>query len=585
MKLTIEEIKQALALLALKERSEDEQKAFDALEAKCDGEDNIYAQIAAFKSESDDDEDGKDADKDGDEKDADNDKDADKGKMDESDVTRVVTKALENVLEGAKIDPTDIVKQVAEAAKASKDGITLELIEKAIEDQIGGAVQLNNDELLKSIAELIPQETKGATVEEIKALFEPFAEKLKRETKMEHPTGGGVSLPISHRSGNLSVAKKQLLNILLMKVSDEVIPANDKPKHMNDGITDEQLRDAESRGAKMLEDHREAVRQCKDITTSGSGTGLELIETDLSSDLHSRLYLKSSLATLMLGSEIQMPSDPFKMPLTTTLADFFVGSEGGTPTESTPGTAAITLETVKLIGKVQYSYESDEDAIVAILPMITSSLVKGAAKAFESGVLSGDVSTTHQDTDYEAIANHHAKAFKGLRFMGLAQAETKVDLATGGISADNIRAMIKKMGKYGTDPSMLALVLGPKGYSDIVGIDETLTVDKVGPAARILSGTSASIWGIPIIVSEEAREDLNASGVDDGSVETKGSVILFNKEMFVVGTRRGFTVETDRNISTQLVDVVASYRREFEAWEAPSATVPSVCVGFNYNHS
>jgi hypothetical protein len=117
-----------------------------------------------------------------------------------------------------------------------------------------------------------------------------------------------------------------------------------------------------------------------------------------------------------------------------------------------------------------------------------------------------------------------------------------------------------------------------------VSLSETLTFDKVGnpDAARILSGTAASIYGIPIIVSDAVREDLNATGVYDGTTTSKGSVFLIHRPSWVVGVRRGFTVEVDVNKLQQVNYVIASFRRDFKAKEALTS-VPSAIVGFNYN--
>jgi len=47
------------------------------------------------------------------------------------------------------------------------------------------------------------------------------------------------------------------------------------------------------------------------------------------------------------------------------------------------------------------------------------------------------------------------------------------------------------------------------------------TVDKYGQFATVLNGELGKIDGIPVIVSEKIRENLNASGVYDGTTTTK----------------------------------------------------------------
>jgi hypothetical protein len=84
-------------------------------------------------------------------------------------------------------------------------------------------------------------------------------------------------------------------------------------------------------------------------------------------------------------------------------------------------------------------------------------------------------------------------------------------------------------------------------------------------------------------VSEKARENLNASGVYDGTTTTKGSVLLIHKPSWLLGVRGGFLVETDENKLQQLRYVIASFRRDFQPLETVSAAIPLVVYGYNYD--
>jgi hypothetical protein len=101
-------------------------------------------------------------------------------------------------------------------------------------------------------------------------------------------------------------------------------------------------------------------------------------------------------------------------------------------------------------------------------------------------------------------------------------------------------------------------------------------------AARILTGVAASIYGIPIVVSDAMRENLNASGVYDGSTTTKGSIVLLHKPSFVVGVKRGFTVEVETDKKRQINSVIASFRRDFQPKETISTSMPLAVLGYNY---
>ena len=479
-------------------------------------------------------------------------------------------KAIKTQLEGIETVDAEAIKTAVKSVMGG-DGLSAEAIQKAITDNL-------------------PKDT--ATVEGVKTLLTEFkteiVEATRRKSKMVFED---THTPIETRGGNLTVGQKQLLNICMLSAPQTALDASDgghgvkRPTGMNDGITEDQLKRAQSNGQRSAKMVRDEVRYGqKVLTTGGSGTGLELVNTDLSSDLQTRLYLASTLAAQLVASEVQMPSNPFRFPLSTTRVTFYKGTEGTAADASTPGTSNITLDAEKLIGIAHYTYEADEDSIIAILPFLQQNMGDSAAAALEDAFINGDTTATHMDADTEAAgAAAHQTIFKGLRKYAIAGA-IQSSFASGGISAANISALRKMMGKYGIKPSDLFILVGPSGYNDIISLEQTLTAEKAGPnAARILTGVAPSLYGMPIITSEVVRETLNASGVYDGNTITKGSLLIVHRPSWIVGVRRGFTVETDVDKSAQVNKVIASFRRAFMPMETPSTSLPMVALGYNYD--
>lgn len=508
-------------------------------------------------------------------------------------LTTAIEKAVNTALQGKGFDTSALLTEIKGLIpKDSPVAVTAEQIEGLITKH---APKIDNAALLlevkSAIAAANPAVTKAQMDAAIKAGIEEGLKSHRAPSSHQFPVSMGGAFPITHRSGNLSVAQKQLLNICLMSAAEEAIVKGKsvRPAHMNDGIDAKLLsRAAEAGDLNMKGMRDQIVYGTKALTTGSASNGLEFMPADLSSELQMRLYLDSKLAAALLASEIVMPSDPFKLPLKTTRTTFYLGSEapGTDPTASNPGSAAITLTTSKLIGVAEYSYEADEDAILAILPMLMEDLASGGAYAFETAVINGDTTNPHMDLDttYTTAAEG---AFKGLRKLCLA-GSSKKDLTTNGVCAANIAAMRKQMKKWGVSPKDLLLLVGPSGYNDIVNLSETLTYDKVGnpEAARILTGVAAQIYGIPVVVSEAMREDLNIAGVYDqttsGSVNTKGSIVLMHRPSFVVGSKRGFTVEVETLRRRQINAVIASFRRDFQPKETISTTIPLAVLGYNY---
>jgi HK97 family phage major capsid protein len=512
----------------------------------------------------------------------------DPGESDGLSESEVKALIKEGMSEGFKsLGLEESVLKNLQTALNEKQGASIEDIEEVVKTVLGGENGLDKDALSTMFKDAAEKAQKGVTKEEVVELLEEHRKTVERTaSKFRFPTeadNSDIDFPIEHRNGNLSVAEKQLLNICLDALPG--MKAEQLEAVQNRGIPEDLLASAQKRGRAQYQRLRKAVRYGgKTLVTGSSTAGAELIPSDLASDLLNRMYLESQIASEFIASEIDMPTPTFELPIRTTRPTFYVGSEnpGSNPTESSPGTGKVTLTAAKLIGKTNFSYEVDEDAIIAVLPMVTENLASAAADALEGAMVNGDTTGTHQDSDIQAVSNHHAKLFKGIRKYCLA-GSLDVNLTSGGISAANVLSLKKDMLRWGTRPRDLLLIAGVNGYNDFIGLTETLTAEKVGTnAARILTGEAPSLYGVRIVVSSQVREDLNASGVYDGSTTTKGSFYLIHRPSWIMGVRRGFTVEVDRDIQQQVNIVVASFRRDFKPLETPSASLPYAVMGRNY---
>jgi HK97 family phage major capsid protein len=479
-----------------------------------------------------------------------------------SEITTMITKAVEDGL-------------AAKLPEALKAQVTADGVKKIVEDALAAA---NITDSKKITMDQVKAVVESATSEQIKA--------LKLPSKMQHgkddaDAGNGkaggtddadrdmIEIPFALTKGNLPLHMKQLLNVLLRKPQDE-------------GIDKAILTKGTRLGDNMFNSLR--VQGCKALITTGTNTGAEWIPRDLSSELLRRLYLESRIAQFMIAKEIQMPTDPYDLPLSTTRPKFFRNKvQNREATASDPGTDKQTLTTTKLMALVQYSYEANEDSIIPLIPLLQTLIGEAAAAALESAIINGDTTATHQDTDTALEVDAVEKSWKGLRQLALAVAGLKVDLSTGGITRANLISIKKKLKKYGRNPRDLAWIIGTQAENDFLGLDDVALWQNRGSAPTTATGEIFQYLGIPFLVSEAAREDLNASGVNDGVTTTKGSIILANLGYFLFGSRREFTVEVDRNIRSQTNDIVASFRKAFQPQETPSATVPTVAIGYNYN--
>jgi len=308
--------------------------------------------------------------------------------------------------------------------------------------------------------------------------------------------------------------------------------------------------------------------QAMDSTTAGEGD--EFVPNLLSGDLIERVNLQ--LKVVALFPAVNMPSQPFDIPgfavarqRTGSHAEQ-TGDTGQTKFKViTPASRKISLDAKKLAVRAITSKELEEDSLIAMLPFMREELIDFLAADLEDAIVNGDTAGTHMDADVVA-ADDPRKIYDGLRKR--TQAGQKTDLSNAAPTvANSLRVNRKKMAKYGVDPAEIAHVMSISSYMQLLGDLNVLTLDKYGAQASILRGELGSVDGSPLVVSEYVRQDLNASGVQDGVTTNRSLILTVNRRGFLTGQRRALTVEVLRELYSESDQdaIVASMRRAFTA--------------------
>jgi HK97 family phage major capsid protein len=319
------------------------------------------------------------------------------------------------------------------------------------------------------------------------------------------------------------------------------------------------------------------LRKAMDSAESGGGT--DWVPTNFSSDLIQRIDLAQKVAGLF--RKINMPTDPYKLPTLTahptaykvaesTADGAMDGSSAFTNSQATSG--AITLDATKLGVATEFSLELSEDSIIPVLDMVKNQIAIAMSFGLEDALINGDTAVTHQDADVTGSTDVR-KAWNGLRKIGT----NTVSVSTFNLSA--LRDMRRKMSRYGVNPSELVWIVSAKGYIRMLQVDEVITLEKYGPNATILNGELGRIDGIPIIVSEKMRDDLNASGVNDATTNDKGLILLVHTPSFVIGQKRAVTMKSFEDVRRDQIVVVNTWRGDFKNVQ-PSSD-PIVVEGVN----
>lgn len=329
----------------------------------------------------------------------------------------------------------------------------------------------------------------------------------------------------------------------------------------------------------MRERWQEACR-AMDVDTAAEGT--EWVPTGIGASLHEKVRAAGKVAPLF--SRIDLPTNPWKWPIEGGDAVAYRVAEPTSDTESkmtasTPGTVAATFDAEIFGARALFSRSLDADSAVAMVPFLRMKLVRAFVTAEERAILDGDADATHMDTDVHALGSSDARwAWDGLRKKAIAQ--TVVTATTSTVA--NLAALRAGMGKWGLDPADLAFIVGVSAMHDLLADTTVLTVDKMGPNAVILNGMLGSVYGVPIIVSEHVREDLNASGVHDDITETKTYNLAVNRQEWALGQRMALDVEVDDSIYRETFQrVIVGFSRVDFQHIGDAATNDDTAIAYN----
>ena len=210
-----------------------------------------------------------------------------------------------------------------------------------------------------------------------------------------------------------------------------------------------------------------------------------------------------------------------------------------------------------------------EDSALALMPLLSRQIASDLEDAWEDCWINGDASGTLGDalgswnirSRWGAAglggADDHRKAFDGLRqraFAAGTQAAGTAALAT----TSEILGRISSMAELGV--GNLYIVASPEAMiKHLMGNSDLLTIDKFGPNASLVSGSVASIFGHPVMMSRFVSADLAASGKYTGAGSQTG-ILFYNAASFAQYQKRGVTVETDKNIGSGSIEIVATMR-------------------------
>ncbi len=346
-----------------------------------------------------------------------------------------------------------------------------------------------------------------------------------------------------------------------------------------------QIREPSGANPRMLEDWQSNLKAAMDSTTAG--TGDELVDTQEARALWDDVNLETAVAPLF--ATVQMPSNPFQIPLQLGDVNWYPGTENTAVTGSALATARQTMTAHELVAEVPWSYDLDEDAVIAMMDELRRSLLRNAHEVIDDVILNGDSTAANNiNADGATIAattagsGHFLIGFDGLLHLPLVDNAAMANNHNAAVSADMFNEIRGKLGKYGVRPSDLAYVTDVNTFIKSLTIDSFRTLDKFGPQATILTGQLGAVEGIPVIVSEQMRlADADGKVTSGGNANTKGRLLIVNRSQWRVGFKRELTIETVRDAQKRQNIMVVSFRIALQ--ERSGARSKSTHTALQYN--
>ena len=148
---------------------------------------------------------------------------------------------------------------------------------------------------------------------------------------------------------------------------------------------------ASQMGSDAVRDWDIRLKAAMDSVTAGRGD--EIVPSGMSYRLWEDVHRETKVAGLF--NRIDMPTNPFDIPLQLGDVNWYPATENTAVTESTPKTSKQTLTAHELVAEVPWSLTLEEDAVFAVLPEVRRTLVRNAAEVIDDVLLNADTTTAN----------------------------------------------------------------------------------------------------------------------------------------------------------------------------------------------
>ena len=206
----------------------------------------------------------------------------------------------------------------------------------------------------------------------------------------------------------------------------------------------------------------------------------------------------------------------------------------------------VTLSTIKLISQSYLGNETEEDAILPILPLIRETIVRSHARSMENLLLAGN----HADGVYASGA---ANGLIKLASTNARTTQSATAFASDALTGDQLLAARKNLGKYGITPKDIVYIVSMTGYYQLLEDTDFQDWTQVQDMSTKMTGEVGQIFGSKVMVCDEFA----------APAISKYHALAVNTRNFVVPRLRGMRMESDYETANQRTVIVGSQRIGF----------------------
>ena len=418
------------------------------------------------------------------------------------------------------MDPKDLEKMLAEVAAKAAQGV-VEAQEKAAQEKAAkDKAEAEFEARVKAAVAAVTPTTTGADrlLAEVEKRFADAQESNKKALE-------GLEATLKEKAQELEAIQKSRMQF----------------QDSNSGAMSYADKEKAVLIAKMSGKNLESTRFGREMVQKygahvPSATWELEVSTNMEAEVRRRLVVAPTLRSIAMQTNVMtIPVNP-EAGVATWVQNNQFGTANSDGNTATHALKEITLSAYKVATNEYVAFEEEEDALIAIMPVIRDGMVRRVARAVDRAMLRG--------------AGAGADPVKGLVEYDAASTVT-LDISAGDkTTVARLRALRKDLGAWGLDPAELVYIVSTEAYYDLLDDEVFQTVDKVGTAATLLTGQVGSVANTPVLVS--AEYEAVAAGAAAG--------ICFHPGNFLVGNQRGLRIDTDDLVETQRRVMVASLR-------------------------